>query len=82
MSDATSPPSPGRDVGLHEVEAGARDILVCTHGARDACCGKFGYGFYVEMRGLAAVRGDGVRVWRTSHLGGHRFAPTPGLGQR
>jgi hypothetical protein len=60
----------------HGVEAGVRDILVCTHGARDACCGKFGYGFYVEMRGLAALRGDGTRVWRTSHLGGHRFAPT------
>jgi hypothetical protein len=60
----------------HEVEPGVRDILVCTHGARDACCGKFGYGFYVEMRGLAALRGGDTRVWRTSHLGGHRFAPT------
>jgi hypothetical protein len=60
----------------HEVEAGVRDILVCTHGARDACCGKFGYGFYVGMRGLAALRAGGTRVWRTSHLGGHRFAPT------
>jgi hypothetical protein len=62
--------------GPHEVEAGVRDILVCTHGARDACCGKFGYGFYVAMRGLAALRAGGTRVWRTSHLGGHRFAPT------
>ncbi len=62
--------------GTHEVGAGDRDILVCTHGARDACCGKFGYGFYVEMRGLAAIRAGGIRVWRTSHLGGHRFAPT------
>jgi hypothetical protein len=66
----------GADLAAHEVAASSRDILVCTHGSRDACCGKFGYGFYVEMRGLAAVRGAGVRVWRTSHLGGHRFAPT------
>jgi hypothetical protein len=64
------------DFAACEVEPSARDILVCTHGSRDACCGKFGYGFYVELRGLSAIRGNGVRVWRTSHLGGHRFAPT------
>jgi hypothetical protein len=53
-----------------------RDVLVCTHGARDACCGKFGYGFYVEMCAVAAARREPLRIWRTSHLGGHRFAPT------
>lgn len=58
---------------------GLRDLLVCTHGARDACCGKFGYGLYREFAGLAQGRAPGespVRVWRSSHLGGHRFAPT------
>jgi hypothetical protein len=73
------------EVASCEVASGKRDILVCTHGARDACCGKFGYGFYVRLRDLAeerpglpggAARREGVRVWRTSHLGGHRFAPT------
>ncbi|MFN2377465.1 MAG: sucrase ferredoxin, partial [Candidatus Binatia bacterium] len=58
---------------------GLRDILVCTHGARDACCGKFGFGLYREFADLVRERGAGqapVRVWRSSHLGGHRFAPT------
>ncbi|MGF1470342.1 MAG: sucrase ferredoxin [Rubrobacteraceae bacterium] len=52
-----------------------RDILVCTHGARDACCGKFGYPIYETLRGEYAVP-DKLHVWRTSHIGGHRFAPT------
>lgn len=56
-----------------------RDILVCTHGARDACCAKFGYPTYVRLEELAARRGNAsgrLRIWRSSHLGGHRFAPT------
>jgi hypothetical protein len=46
-------------------------LLVCTHGVRDVCCA-------VEGRGLAsAVAETGqVDVWESSHLGGHRFAPT------
>ncbi len=57
--------------------AGAwRDLLVCTHGTRDACCGKFGYRLYRELDRLAAAAGEQLRVWRCSHLGGHRFAPT------
>ena len=54
--------------------AGMRDILVCTHGSNDVCCGKFGYQLYEDLRWRYA--GDDLRVWRTSHLGGHRFAPT------
>jgi hypothetical protein len=54
----------GRGVGRH--------VLVCTHGRRDACCGTLGTRLALELRGLGA----GVRVWRTSHTGGHRFAPT------
>ena len=54
-----------------------RDILVCTHGSHDACCGKFGYPIYATLRyGYAASSGGQLRVWRTSHIGGHRFAPT------
>ncbi len=48
-----------------------RLILVCTNGRRDACCAKFGLSTYREMARLA-----GERVWQTTHLGGHRFAPT------
>lgn len=52
-----------------------RDILVCTHGSNDACCGKFGYPVYDRLRRISAVSED-LRVWRTSHIGGHRFAAT------
>ena len=56
-------------------ETPARDVLVCTHGSRDVCCGRFGYAVYSSLRSRHAAPGD-LRVWRTSHLGGHRFAPT------
>ena len=53
-----------------------RDLLVCTHGSRDICCGKFGYGLYTALQEHPLVISGQVRVWRTSHTGGHRFAPT------
>lgn len=54
-----------------------RELLVCTHGARDVCCGKFGYPIYKTLREeYAETSGGKLRVWRTSHIGGHRFAPT------
>lgn len=48
-----------------------RDILICTDGAIDTACGRFGGRLYREF-------GDrpGVRVWRSNHIGKHRFAPT------
>jgi hypothetical protein len=49
-----------------------RDLLICTHGRRDRCCGGTGTALYATV----ADRWDGVRVWRSSHLGGHRYAPT------
>ena len=52
-----------------------RDLLVCTHGGRDVCCGKFGYPVYDLLRRRHASPGK-LRVRRTSHIGGHRFAPT------
>ncbi len=52
-----------------------RDIIVCTHGSRDACCGTFGVPIYANLRQLTKDQPD-TRVWRSSHLGGHRFAPT------
>ena len=52
---------------------GPVDVLVCTHGRRDVCCGSDGMRTYIDL----AARGlPGVRLWRTSHTGGHRFAPT------
>jgi len=51
-----------------------RDLFVCTHGSRDACCGKLGFPLYRHLCDRLAE--PGVRLWRSSHLGGHRFAPT------
>jgi hypothetical protein len=49
------------------------DVLICTHGRRDRCCGSLGTGLALDVG--SSVHGS-RRVWRTSHTGGHRFAPT------
>ncbi|MGL5083551.1 MAG: sucrase ferredoxin [Microcoleaceae cyanobacterium] len=55
----------------------ARDILVCTHGSHDKCCAKYGIPFYKQATLTVAELGiQNVRIWRSSHFGGHRFAPT------
>ena len=46
-------------------------ILVCTNGKRDVCCALRGVAL---LRALVASNVSGV--WETTHLGGHRFAPT------
>ncbi|MDO5092923.1 MAG: sucrase ferredoxin [Propionibacteriaceae bacterium] len=50
-----------------------RDLLVCTHGGIDVCCARLGYPLYHQLREKA---GPGARVWRTTAISGHRFAPT------
>ena len=53
-----------------------RDIFVCTHGARDTCCASFGTPIYQALRNKYASKlGGSLRVWRMSHIGGHRLAP-------
>jgi hypothetical protein len=53
------------------------DVLVCGHGRRDRCCGSLGTALEMELRAGGPIdRPGGVRVRRTSHTGGHRFAPT------
>ncbi len=52
------------------------DVLVCTHGRRDRCCGSLGTALAQELSAGPLQLGEDVRVWRTSHTGGHRFAPT------
>ncbi|MEF8865308.1 MAG: sucrase ferredoxin [Salinibacter sp.] len=46
-------------------------VLTCVNGRRDACCAKWG-------RPVAQAAADAApdAAWQTSHLGGHRFAPT------
>ena len=48
------------------------EVLVCGHGRRDPCCGRWGTLLHAEL----AARGSDARVWRCSHTGGHRYAPT------
>jgi hypothetical protein len=50
-----------------------RDVLLCTHGSRDRCCGQMGSLLFLES--IGQLPGD-IRLWRSSHTGGHRFAPT------
>jgi hypothetical protein len=65
----------GADVGAGEPGADrVRDILVCAHGSHDACCGRFGAPIHRLLMDECA--GVELRVWRASHTGGHRFAPT------
>ena len=61
-------PLPGLDQTLPGKPVTDPLFLICTHGERDPCCG-------LEGRALAdAVAGPGV--FASSHLGGHRYAPT------
>ena len=46
-------------------------VLVCTHGRRDRCCALLGTATWQALADLG-----GAEVWQTTHLGGHRFAPT------
>lgn len=62
------------DYARYRMSASGRELWVCTHGAVDAACGKFGYPAYRELKRLAM--GMGVTVRRVSHFGGHVFAPT------
>jgi hypothetical protein len=54
-----------------------RDILVCTHGSHDKCCARYGNSFYFSAQNtISHLSLENVRIWRSSHFGGHRFAPT------
>lgn len=60
--------------GAPEFLSPGTDVLVCTHGRRDVCCGSQGTDLALQL--VAAGTAPGVQTWRTSHTGGHRFAPT------
>lgn len=52
------------------------EVLICTHGRRDACCGRQGTTLVMQTATDPDIAAAGYRVARTSHTGGHRFAPT------
>ncbi|GGA35598.1 hypothetical protein CYANOKiyG1_53310 [Okeania sp. KiyG1] len=52
-------------------------MLVCTHGSHDKCCAKYGNPFYTQAKKTISELGvKNTRIWKASHFGGHRFAPT------
>lgn len=55
-----------------------RNILICTHGKFDLCCGKYGKPFYIKSNEILYKINahKKVEIWESSHFGGHRFAPT------
>jgi hypothetical protein len=54
-----------------------RDILVCTHGSYDKCCARYGNSFYFHANAnLSQLELKNIRIWQSTHIGGHRFAPT------
>ena len=59
----------------HHVEP-VVDLLICGHGRRDRCCGSSGTRLISQIRDADPFDQGPVRLWRTSHTGGHRFAPT------
>ncbi len=47
--------------------------LVCTNGRRDLCCARFGTPVYNYLK-KEEPGFPGLRVWQSTHMGGHRFA--------
>ena len=63
--------------GVQELGGKTRDIFLCTHADRDICCGRFGRELFETLETSDQVRSQpDLRLWRVSHLGGHRLAPT------
>lgn len=54
-----------------------RELMICTHTQVDLACGRFGTPIYRKLRKEYAPASNGkLRVWQTTHFGGHQFAPT------
>jgi len=66
-----------KKLDINYTESPTRDILVCTHGSRDKCCARYGNPFYRQAKSIVNnLLLKDVRIWQSSHFGGHRFAPT------
>ena len=53
---------------LPPVSREVTDVLVCTHGSRDTCCGSMGTRLWKELKQTL----PSLRIWRTSHTGGQQ----------
>jgi Sucrase/ferredoxin-like len=70
-SDLADVALPGPDEPLPGKRLHDPLLLVCTHGRRDRCCALDGRALVTSL-----VAAGEPHVWESSHLGGHRFAPT------
>ena len=52
------------------------EIFICVHSNRDQCCGKYGLQIYHKFTELVTKNNLNFRIWKSSHIGGHRYAPT------
>jgi len=43
--------------------------IICTHGAYDSCCGKYGVPVFNELD-----KNSNFSVWKSTHVGSHRFS--------
>jgi hypothetical protein len=67
-----------------------QDVLICIHGSRDQCCARYGKPLFAAAQkyfqgeysqgeysqGKYCPADSQVQIWGSSHIGGHRFAPT------
>lgn len=76
-----------QDFSTYQQAITTRDLLICTHGNVDVACSRFGNPIYQKLRddyagnlpnppSFQSPSSNLLRVWRCSHFGGHRFAPT------
>ena len=54
---------------IRDSETGEKVVLVCTHGAYDSCCGKYGVPVFNELQ-----KNSNFTVWKSTHVGSHRFS--------
>lgn len=66
----------GKTPKKYAVKSHHRDIFVCVHTQRDKCCGVFGRELYEKLRADQDIQKSNVRIFASSHIGGHRYAPT------
>jgi hypothetical protein len=50
----------------------SKEVLVCTHGARDCRCGDIGGDLVAALRREVTRRASDVAVGEVSHVGGHK----------
>src|SRR5690349_10869625 len=65
----------GRSLRKYEISPiRTASLFVCTHGQRDRCCAKYGFGLLRALDAERTRRGVRLELWECTHLGGDRFA--------